>query len=43
MSTALTETHAAKSSEDSNIAINEAGARTFHNTDAAYVLPNEYV
>jgi 2-polyprenyl-3-methyl-5-hydroxy-6-metoxy-1,4-benzoquinol methylase len=43
MSTALTETRPAKSSEDSNIAINEADARTFHNTDAAYVLPNEYV
>ncbi|OSS45178.1 hypothetical protein B5807_09373 [Epicoccum nigrum] len=43
MSTALTETRPAKSSEDSNIAINEADARTFHNTDAAYVLPNDNI
>jgi hypothetical protein len=44
MSNVLAAAHIApKCSEDSSMTLDKADARTFHNTDAAYVLPNEYV
>jgi 2-polyprenyl-3-methyl-5-hydroxy-6-metoxy-1,4-benzoquinol methylase len=43
MSTVLSATQTAPKSNEDSIPTNKAGERTFHNTDAAYVLPNEYV